>query len=479
MKLDIDLPPHRPIAPAAMTIDPSSTLPRQQRYRYFRPLLGGRRVLELFCGDGAGADFLAQSAEEVMGVDPSPAAFDHARESYRRSNLSFHLGEWIPSGSDGSFRAIVCFRPKADRKELDSLLASCRRALSPDGLLVLAIPNSDSLASAEARLAPHFPFLQFFRQAPAPPWDLSPGWGQPDPVVLAVCATTPIASRMERYLRPTAIVIPCHNNLRHSDLCLRSLAQFTREPIEVVIVDNGSTDRTPEWIAALRNAFDNIHVISNRENRGFAPAVNQGLAAFRDRNVVILNNDVVLTPGWLARMLMVLREEERCGMVGPVTNHAPYPQGVDGLGYGDDMGRMFQEAVRLSTASAGMGFEAARLSGFCLLLRRELIDAIGGLDERFRPGFFEDDDYGIRAGLAGFRLRVALDVFVHHFGGATFSRVVSDPRVLLQENWNRFKEKWGIPESVEIGPFAPGEKIAPTSFTRPRDFIPLPCSASA
>src|SRR5205807_6867539 len=100
-------------------------------------------------------------------------------------------------------------------------------------------------------------------------------------------------------------------------------------------------------------------------------------------------------------------------------------------------------AARRRQAYARQALQVDRLTGFCLLVRRAVLDQIGGFDERYGTGFFEDDDLCVRVRRAGFRLLVALDVFVHHFGSRTFQGLGVDCRKQLLENFARFKEKWG------------------------------------
>ena len=86
---------------------------------------------------------------------------------------------------------------------------------------------------------------------------------------------------------------------------------------------------------------------------------------------------------------------------------------------------------------------ARKLSGFCLLMKRVVYETIGGLDERFGIGFFDDDDLAERARRAGFDLAVANDLFVHHFGSRTFQGNGIDAEKLLDENARRFADKRG------------------------------------
>ena len=100
-----------------------------------------------------------------------------------------------------------------------------------------------------------------------------------------------------------SVVVPVWNQLEHTRACLASLRRTTRAPYEVVVVDNGSTDGTRAWLAAQRD----VVVVTNAENRGFAAACNQGVAASRGEVVVLLNNDTQVARGWVEGLLDALR----------------------------------------------------------------------------------------------------------------------------------------------------------------------------
>jgi O-antigen biosynthesis protein len=101
----------------------------------------------------------------------------------------------------------------------------------------------------------------------------------------------------------------------------------------------------------------------------------------------------------------------------------------------------------------GQSVSEDRLTGFCMLINRKLINAIGGLDPRFGIGNFDDDDYCLRARLAGWDVRIALGAFVHHIGHATFAKTLTDDqfKALLLANWELFKTKWNIPMETPYG----------------------------
>ena len=139
----------------------------------------------------------------------------------------------------------------------------------------------------------------------------------------------------------------------------------------------------------------------------------------------------------------LLRTVPPIGLVGPMSNYAAPPQLVENVPY-RDIAEMHEFARRWRDEHRGKWFTVPKLSGFCLLMKRAVYEKIGGLDERFGLGFFDDDDLAERARRAGFELAVAHDLFVHHFGSRTFAGNGIDAGKLLDENARRFAEKWKL-----------------------------------
>ncbi len=240
-----------------------------------------------------------------------------------------------------------------------------------------------------------------------------------------------------------SIIILCCNQLAYTQLCLDSVLRHTRPPYGLVLVDNGSADGTPAYLEEIRHrpgpTF--VEVVRNATNRGFPAGCNQALGLACGRYLVFLNNDTVVTPGWLDGLLAAARNGPAgVGLVGPLTNLDKPPQQIP-VDYADLDG-LNAFAMRRRQEVAGQCMEPELLSGFCLLVLREVMDRIGGFDERFGLGFYDDDDLCIRAKRAGFRLLIALDVFVHHFGGRTFVALGVDRRRQLQGNLALFRAKW-------------------------------------
>jgi GT2 family glycosyltransferase/tetratricopeptide (TPR) repeat protein len=234
----------------------------------------------------------------------------------------------------------------------------------------------------------------------------------------------------------TSIVILAHDQLEATAACLDSIRRNTPEPHEVIVVDNASTDGTLEFLRARPE----VRVIANDSNRGFPAAANQGIAAAVGARVLLLNNDVVTTPGWLSRLLRALGSDPRIGLVGPCSNCVSGPQQVEAEYR--DLESLDAFAADRARDRDGELEDVDRLVGFCLLIRRAVIDAVGVLDERFGLGCFDDDDYTLRALAAGFRAVIARDAFVHHDGGRTFRASGVDFAALMDENRAKFRAKW-------------------------------------
>jgi len=112
-----------------------------------------------------------------------------------------------------------------------------------------------------------------------------------------------------------------------------------------------------------------------------------------------MNNDVVVTPGWLERMIAVAKSSPRIGIVGPMSNHISGPQQVPPVQYNEaTLAGLEDFAAAFARAHAGQSQHVWRVVGFCMLIKRTVIDKIGGLDERYGLGNFEDDDFSLRAG---------------------------------------------------------------------------------
>ena len=245
-----------------------------------------------------------------------------------------------------------------------------------------------------------------------------------------------------------------------------------RHPQEILVVDNGSRDGSAEYLADQPD----VQLLRNEENLGAPRARNQALTRARGEWIVFMDNDAFVTPGWLGRLRYHGEVDANVGCVCPLSDRAAHGQEIpyDGDSSPATLARFARERARAFDRKAQYKI---LFPSFCVLVRRAVLDAIGGFDERFSPWGFEDDDFALRAHLAGFRTRMALDVFVRHeaYAGPKLDRHGE----LLRRNWRRFAEKW-LPGPVPpYGRLAGPEAVREQSWTRDELRIELETEAGA
>lgn len=238
----------------------------------------------------------------------------------------------------------------------------------------------------------------------------------------------------------TSIIILTYNGLKYSKNCIESIRKYTEKDYEIIVVDNNSTDGTKNWLSMQRD----IKVIYNNENFGFPIGCNQGIRAACGNDILLLNNDIIVTPNWLKNLRKCLYSSKNIGAVGPITNKCSNKQSIN-LRY-DSINDMIKWCKKYNISNPSKWENRSKLVGFCFFFKREVINKIGLLDERFSPGNYEDDDYSLRIRRAGYKLVLCRDTFIYHYGGVSFFRY--DYLKLLNMNRDKFEKKWGAKYDV-------------------------------
>jgi GT2 family glycosyltransferase len=238
-----------------------------------------------------------------------------------------------------------------------------------------------------------------------------------------------------------SVIIVAYAELELVRACLASIARNTAWPaLELIVVENGDARDRSRFLRE-RAERGELRLLKNAENAGFARATNQGIRAAGGEYALLLNDDTVVAPGWLSRLIGHLEQDPKLALVCPTTNE------IGNLARVDASYRTLEEmevfALRRSFAHVGERAELDTAALFCALLRRETFDQVGLLDECFEVGMFEDDDLSRRIRARGSQLAVARDAFVHHVGQASFGRL-DDRRYLeiWERNRRRFEQKW-------------------------------------
>jgi len=219
------------------------------------------------------------------------------------------------------------------------------------------------------------------------------------------------------------VVVPVYNAVDDLRRCVESVLACTRGDYALVLIDDASPDPRVrayfDELAARR--LPQLTLLRNDANLGFTGTANRGMTRSR-ADVVLLNSDTIVTEGWLDAFARCVASDPAIGTATPFSNNAeicshprfcennPWPEGAD------------PEPVRASIAAAAVPLypDVPTGVGFCLYVRRALLDAIGAFDPAFGAGYGEENDFCMRAAAAGFRNVLCDDAFVVHVGGRSF-----------------------------------------------------------
>src|SRR6266850_5396130 len=216
-----------------------------------------------------------------------------------------------------------------------------------------------------------------------------------------------------------SIVIVTWNGRSYLDACLAAVAAQTAVNAETIVVDNGSTDGTAEFV---RSQFPWARIVRLEENRGFAGGNNAGVREARGRYVALLNNDTVADPGWLRALLRGVDESAGYALMTSRIVYMHDPNIIDSAGdgvlrWGGAFKRHHGEPVSAAPATQ----EVFGVCGAACMMPKAVFDEIGGFDEDFFASH-EDVDLSYRARLRGYRCWYEARAVVEHRGSATLGR---------------------------------------------------------
>ncbi|MFN7922159.1 MAG: glycosyltransferase [Bryobacteraceae bacterium] len=250
----------------------------------------------------------------------------------------------------------------------------------------------------------------------------------------AIASSTPLVS----------VLVVTHDSAKFLPGFIDAFRRNTTYPNwELIFVDNNSGDSTPALLDRLCAGDPRMHVHKVDKNLGFAAGNN--LAAWKSRGeyLVLLNADTLVSRGWLGRLMEPLRRDSGVGVTAPVTNFSGNETKIDFRYSGVD--EMEDFAGELARKRQGITMDLPVVPLLCAALSRKTWDAVGGLDERFEVGMFEDDDFCKRVAEANLRIVTAEDCFIHHFGNGSFEQLDPDrSRRIFAENRKKFEEKWDV-----------------------------------
>jgi GT2 family glycosyltransferase len=230
------------------------------------------------------------------------------------------------------------------------------------------------------------------------------------------------------------LILPLWNQLDYTRRCIESLFATVDVPSRLIVVDNGSNDGTGEYLRGLRPPpLIQVETIHNDANRGYGVAVNQGLKIVSAPFVCVLNNDTEFTPRWLSTMIDVTFRDHRIGIVNPESSN---------FGVRPRKGESILDLAKGLEPQRREFEEIGNCIGFCMLVKRDVLQNVGHFDESYGNAFFEDTDFSMRAKRAGYNCVKACGAYVYHHEHKTIE-ALPDREKLFAENRSKYEKKWG------------------------------------
>nr|WP_319487154.1 glycosyltransferase [uncultured Caproiciproducens sp.] len=236
-----------------------------------------------------------------------------------------------------------------------------------------------------------------------------------------------------------SIVVLAYNHLEYTKQCIESIYRYTSHiDFELITIDNGCSDGTREYFESLLNKKK----ISFPENIGVCKAFNSGFKIAEGKYILNISNDIVVTTHWLDNLLICMDTDPKIGMVVPICDASCNYQQIT-LPY-QTMDEMQSAAERYNISNPDLWEERLKLSNYAGIYRGELLKALGGFDEDFNPGSYDDDAICFSIRRIGYKVILAKDTFVHHFGARTFNEEYEKDKNLLIRNKSLFIRKFGV-----------------------------------
>lgn len=247
------------------------------------------------------------------------------------------------------------------------------------------------------------------------------------------------AAKARAAARSVDVIVPVHNAPQDVTLCLSALTEHRTSGIRIILVDDGSGEETSSLLRRHVSGSLQDVLIRHGAAKGYSGAINAGLRASEAEVMILLNSDAIVTSGSILNLVAALERSPGIGLAGPLSNAATWQSVPEQVGPDGDYlvnplpeGWTAEDMAGLCDRLPGdPHVSVPALNGFCLAVRRQVVDTIGDLDQAaFPEGYGEETDYCFRAADSGFGLRVAADAYVFHTKSRSFGH---EKRRLLSE----------------------------------------------
>ena len=225
------------------------------------------------------------------------------------------------------------------------------------------------------------------------------------------------------------IIMPIYHNVDVTINAIESLLNYTNGQINLILINDGADKDVRAYIRRIMKVWTNITYIENKKPLGWTKSVNMGMAKSTMPVMVVMNNDIEIPVNmsfWLDRICSMFKLDPHLGGVCTLSD---YVMGLQNMSYNKSI-LMREHYTKL-------------MIGFFFAIKREVYEKIGGLDELFGTSGNDDLDYSIRISEAGYKMKVARDIFIHHVGSCSLKMVNDNLEEMDKESRKVLVAKWG------------------------------------
>lgn len=239
------------------------------------------------------------------------------------------------------------------------------------------------------------------------------------------------------------IILPVCDQFEFTRGFIESLKINTDTPYRLIVINNGNDSQTLDYLENVDrdNTIETV-VVHNEKNIGWVKAINMGLDLSNAPYVCFQNNDTIVTKGWLRKMIEILELRPEFGMINPVWEGRPEDVSIDD----------YNTALEKNTDAENRFIETDWCRGFSIVIKRDVIDKIGKVDEIYGLAYYDDVDYSVTALNAGFLCLRATNTYVYHHRNVTANEVLRGSRWndLHEKNKRVYYKKWGRPLKLSL-----------------------------
>jgi GT2 family glycosyltransferase/2-polyprenyl-3-methyl-5-hydroxy-6-metoxy-1,4-benzoquinol methylase len=413
-----------------------------------------KHILDLGCGSAAlGAHIKARQPCIYHGIENNAAAAHIAQERIDHV-FTYSLDNHPTTSSNTDYDIIIAADILEHLLHPKDVLHHFAKTLSKQGKIIASIPNIahpsivQDLAHGLFRYQDagildrthitHFTMVSIFQMFSALNLKITsfkPFPSAKNPIQYLITA---VKSPYYNATITASIIIPSSIKGNLLKRTIDSIIAANTTNARIIVVNNGLISETTAWIESEPRILE----IRCPVNLGFTTGTNLGMEISDTPYTVLCNDDIIVSHNWLSQLIRSAESDDKIGIVGPISNKVSGPQMDKNATYRNEK-ELSNYALKVTKEGTDRLDQFHRIVFFCTLIKKEVINKIGNLDEIYSPGNFEDNDYCLRAIEAGFKCMIDRSVFIHHECSQTTKADPQAYQQLMERNQTIFLSRWG------------------------------------